>query len=1232
MKSFLSSFIRIFLYSFILASFAFTVGCSGKKKDSAFWLLLLGAGGGSAGQDAAQDANGETLPENLGTNPQAGQNGDGIPQSNAQQEVATSGPATINGTIIPVIANSSSNDVCGQPGSPNHPHCVNLSLIQVQLVAPNGTVIQVVNLNSDGSFSFDIENLPNNNYRVLIESGYGLNYTFADFNFTHNPTAPGGITEVSLGEIYAERAFYTSGPALITGSVITGGFNGDVVVSAGPLSGLTVNFMSQDGTILATTVTDASGNYEFSFANLENSHYNIEILGDSGNQPHGLPFADIVQDIRFQFEGSIPSNVTHLTAPTSSLNWMSATTSSISVTGNVYNAAVNSDSTTIYNLQLIVPSGNVVATASINGAGAYSLSASNLAAGVYSVQAVGSNNGTTITYPASSSFLFTPHSAGSVRTQSSVNLFVVPKPSNITGRVEHGALNYVPGSVINFRPAADQPPANLLYLLQDDEIRDLIKLWLSQSNANVLNNCVLQGNFSSSCIQTNQGAGPWNYSTYGNKVYEVRSSDLSVFFEAVAGKWAYYVSAPGYANYCGIETDCSTNPLVLTLNGIDYNAGTISMTPSDRRSQIAGSITVRDQIVNSAVATNYTNLTGLFVILLGNTNSNGDPIAHITVTVGGSYSFGGSSKVVTLPAGLPNDQARAGVAINAFVGMQVIPGLPVLGAINLSNATSVVGETIGDSIYKSGETYNFRQSSYQVLVVDPLSHTTASSFGADNSSVATNSYATVPPILILNSTLNHLPRKQITGNVFNAISTAGITSASITIGRYNDSGSFVQDIRRDCSSSDTSSGFNCSIPSGNRLDQPKIDQALSSISVDGNGNFMINNINPGNYVLRIQATGFQDQDIEVIVPPVGTVPPVTVPLVPNVGVGTLAGSVKLPGGFNFVGTYFLDIVHPVSNNRPLAGVQPNSLSSGSASFSNAPQYSVFNLSAGQWKVRFVSAGYQTVEGIVNIQANAVTNFDIITMVPGSHNPASISGRAINAIYNNSSGMNGLTVRLRPGVNVTSGAYATAIDGVTTLPASTTATDGSFAITNVPPGNYTLEVSGSSIATAYRTVISAGNDTPSNQNILVTPVLSNDEMRIVLSWNAKPRDLDSHLEFGSSKPHQVVWNDRNKLGGDAKLDVDVVNGFGPETVTLKGSAWSQTRRGYSIYNWSNEANMSTSGAVIRVYKKTGLVRTYSVGSGQISRWWQIFCLNPDQSIVDVGGAGCSANSFFNAHMN
>jgi uncharacterized protein YfaP (DUF2135 family) len=146
------------------------------------------------------------------------------------------------------------------------------------------------------------------------------------------------------------------------------------------------------------------------------------------------------------------------------------------------------------------------------------------------------------------------------------------------------------------------------------------------------------------------------------------------------------------------------------------------------------------------------------------------------------------------------------------------------------------------------------------------------------------------------------------------------------------------------------------------------------------------------------------------------------------------------------------------------------------------------------------------------------------------------------------------------------------------------------------------------------------------------------VRVVLTWNATPKDLDSHLEYGSSTCQdggskcQVVYNQKSRLNGDLTLDVDVTRGYGPETVTIKNTAWNQSRLGYSVYNFSNDGTISNSGAIVKVFKSSGLVRTYNASSSQTQRWWQIFCLDRNGGITDIGQPGCAVSDFFNAVSN
>lgn len=1215
------------------------IGCSGKKKGVLpFWMLgLTGTDSGSAG-DTGDDSNGVLLP------PPDDGNGD-----ESEQEVATSGPGLIQGQIVPVIGdkplclNPPQND--SPPGcEPENGEALDLSNVTIKLVKNEDgkeVVVATTNPDADGNYNFTISDLENGNYRVLTNDDGNLNYAYEDIRFTHDPTAESEITIVDVNDLNPERMYHQSGAAIISGNVQTPGFNGDVTVPSGSLAGVEVELKDSDGNVIATTTTDSNGNYNFCFHSsstcpaggytsedyLNNGQYTVDVKGSTANPQHGRTYEDVSLDATFQFSGNDQNESNSLNLGNANLAWDAADSSDGTVKVTVNNAA-NSDTTTPFTVTLKDSVGNIISSTTQTGSSEVTLTGSDMTGGVYFVEVTSPN-----TLPASSSFNFIPHSAGGNKEITAPMVNVVPKPSHVTGSIQGpgGNPNPVPGSVVNFRPDSTQPPSNLLYLLQSDDerLRNLATLWISEACPTCYQNCAT-GGFQASCVVTNQGNGPWSYSTYSNKVYEVNGTELS--FSAVAGKWEYYISAPGYGN---------SDPQTMLLNGQDENVPPIYLTPSDKRSQIKGSVVVLDTLTGETNPTPHTNVSGLFTVMLGNTNNAGQPVAHITTTAGGQFAFDGNSKVIPL-TNLPDldgdgaitDTDRVKYAIGAYQSAPL-----------LSSGAGVSGIGATNSVDSTGGYYNFKQSSYQVVVADPLGHILTTPKQADNSGVVTNTYTDGNAILDLSGIqVPHISRRQISGTITDAFSTSPVDGATVTLGIMDENNQFQANVRRDCSDGETADSQTCTMPS---VRAPGRDQVVPSVTTNSNGEYQINNINPGDYVLKVSKNG------------IDTYIPVTVPnnsdtvangqVITTNGRGNLTGNVRQLNEYgqqvNFTGTYSIELVSPIFGDavRPTAGVQPGTLTSGPTTFTNVPSYNVFGINAATWKVRFISAGYNTVEGIVNIQANATTSFDIITMIPGYQPPAAISGSAINAMTNTSSGMSGLTVRIREGVNVNSGPYMENVGAVTT------GSDGSFAIPNVPAGNYTMEVSGPGVITTYRTVVSAGSDTPRSQDILVSPTLGAYDMRIVLSWNAEPKDLDSHLEFGSNNQDQVVWNDKCQIpdsnvrspspcgNEDLTLDIDVVNGYGPETVSLKGAVWSKPRRGYSVFNWSRYRSryapeMSTSGAVVKVFKKSGMVRSYAISPSQTGLWWRIFCLTSDKSIIDVGQSGCNANDFFDNPAN
>ena len=81
---------------------------------------------------------------------------------------------------------------------------------------------------------------------------------------------------------------------------------------------------------------------------------------------------------------------------------------------------------------------------------------------------------------------------------------------------------------------------------------------------------------------------------------------------------------------------------------------------------------------------------------------------------------------------------------------------------------------------------------------------------------------------------------------------------------------------------------------------------------------------------------------------------------------------------------------------------------------------------------------------------------------------------------------------------------------------------------------------------------------------------------------------------------------------ATLDVDDVDSFGPETITLtlSGEIATDGVFRYLVHNYSNlydplSEELSLSGASVRIYKGNNLVRTYNVPVNMEGTLWTVF---------------------------
>ena len=133
---------------------------------------------------------------------------------------------------------------------------------------------------------------------------------------------------------------------------------------------------------------------------------------------------------------------------------------------------------------------------------------------------------------------------------------------------------------------------------------------------------------------------------------------------------------------------------------------------------------------------------------------------------------------------------------------------------------------------------------------------------------------------------------------------------------------------------------------------------------------------------------------------------------------------------------------------------------------------------------------------------------------------------------------------------------------------------------------------------------------------LSPVMHNlDGMRVVLTWGATPRDLDSHIAYPGS---HVFFG--NQHGVDANLDVDDIDGYGPETITLERRHTGETYV-YAVHDYSDRRRptttaLSASQAKVFVYVGESLVRTYYVPRDQQGNLWTVFGITGEGEFQDI----------------
>ena len=225
----------------------------------------------------------------------------------------------------------------------------------------------------------------------------------------------------------------------------------------------------------------------------------------------------------------------------------------------------------------------------------------------------------------------------------------------------------------------------------------------------------------------------------------------------------------------------------------------------------------------------------------------------------------------------------------------------------------------------------------------------------------------------------------------------------------------------------------------------------------------------------------------------------------------------------------------------------------------------------------------------NIAANADNTITVLD-VKEEGETASLEGRVIDAV--NGQGVAGARVSAYEGSSAGGEAVSTDTDS-----------DGYYSL-EVPSGDYYVVVEKDGYITGNFDVTVLSNASVTSQEFSISEELAEDEIRIVLTWGTSPRDLDSYLQGSASDGSSInscYYSKKQKnSSGDmvAELDLDDVNGNGPETTTLYDMGGSFE---FVVVDFTASGTMSSSGAQVRIYKGSSLVETVNVPRGIDNVW-------------------------------
>jgi hypothetical protein len=210
---------------------------------------------------------------------------------------------------------------------------------------------------------------------------------------------------------------------------------------------------------------------------------------------------------------------------------------------------------------------------------------------------------------------------------------------------------------------------------------------------------------------------------------------------------------------------------------------------------------------------------------------------------------------------------------------------------------------------------------------------------------------------------------------------------------------------------------------------------------------------------------------------------------------------------------------------------------------------------------------------------APTGCDLIPAAEEEFDPAFIEGTVLDATTGE--GIEGATVTVGTQTTFTSSL-------------------GGYSINDVPSKTAITAAASANGYVTLSTTVNLDERETRDLDFQLVPETGADVARIVLTWGANPRDLDSHVwaptEGGASYYHISYLNHGTIDAAPwMRLDLDDTDGFGPETVTIAPNydEWHPGVYSYVVHEFAGDGILTGSDATVRVYVSDELVDTIRV---------------------------------------